>query len=55
MKDFVQSKIDSVLRGKVRIENLSVLCPNCRCPYLYLDEFDQWLFDNGYDHAEMWA
>jgi len=54
MKDYVQDKIDSVLSFKKKIEDLCVLCPNCRCPYLYLDELDGWLYENGFNTIEMW-
>jgi len=54
MRDYAQDKIDTVLCRKKNIEELCIYCPNCRCPYLYLDEFDVWMYENGYDASDMW-
>jgi len=54
MRAYVQDKVDMVLMKKRDIENLVIYCPNCKNPYLYLDEFDTWLYQNGFDTNEMW-
>jgi len=44
--------VDKVLSCQTRnrpIEELIISCPNCKCPYNYLDEFDLWLSENGFE------
>jgi len=55
MAQFVQDKINGILRLKKRIEDLVIYCPNWRSPMLYLDDFDGWLTDNEFDVAAMWG
>jgi hypothetical protein len=54
-REYVKDKIDSCQHRKRSIENLIIACPNCKYPYNYLDELDNWLTENGFDVALMWG
>lgn len=55
MSEYVKDKIDSCISRKRSIENLIISCPNCKYPYNYLDELDEWLSSNGFNVSLMWG
>jgi len=55
MKEYAKDKIDCCEMKRLPIEDLIISCPNCKCPHHYLDEFDIWLTQNGYDVPAMWG
>jgi len=42
LREYVKDKIDSCQLRKRGIEIFVIPCPNCKYPYNYLDEFDDW-------------
>jgi len=54
MKNYVKLKIESCENSREPLEEFGISCPQCRRIYPYLEEFDEWLIDNGFSLTELW-